>query len=388
MKASVSNVKGIVRKNYFATIYNILVKYTSIRSYNVIVYNVEKFKLSRSLIHNNDDNDCIKYYNQQHMLRRLDNRSCSYHITSHHHHKQSQQHHNETLPSHINDYDYDNIMLITMNRKNINQLEIFPEYKLIIANNKKAKFHFILLSLHRLYDILINSLGLYHILTYEIIYSLVIINNYLDNYNQSIQYINNLNINVDNVINTYHDNDNNNDNDNSIQSFIKFLQLKSICLLLNNNSSLALKTSFDALTLCEHHQQQQQQQYQLTSNKATDIVNTNGFDIDQLSSCNTTIGICYLFNNNQVQHSELVNSVNSSSISSSRCIPVNQSSSDHSTIINNTSNIDTGKSGSDSNDNILTHSMNYDDAIGYLQIAARWAKTPYDQLISLSNLGK
>ena len=380
MKASVGHVIRSVSKNYSNTINTIVVNYTSIRSYNVIVHNIEKFKLSRSFIHNNDDNDCIEYYNQQQIQRRLNYISCSYHITSHHY-KQSQQHHNQSPPSHVNDYDYYNIMLITMNRKNINQLEIFPEYKLIKLYNKQAKFHFILMSLHRIYDILISSLGLYHTLTYEIIYSLIIINNYLGNYNQSIQYINDLNINVDNIINSYHDND----NDNRIQSFIKFLQLKSISQLLNNNSSLALKTSFDALTLCEH---QQQQQHQLKSNNKTDIVDTtNSIDSDQLSSCNTTVGICYLFNN-QVQHSGLVNSVNSSSISSFRCIPVDQSNCDHSTIINNTTTIDdTGRSDSDCNDDSLTHSINYDDAIGYFQIAARWATTPYDQLISLSNLG-
>jgi len=283
-----------------------------------------------------------------------------------------------------------------MNKNIIKQLEIFPEYKSILFYYKTNKFDLMLLPLIRIYDVLLSSIGLFHILTYEIIFKLIIINKYLGKYNNAIEYINNLNINIDNIINNLKNNHNdlhqssiggnnrvilksNHDDHDTVRSFIKFLQLKSLCQLFNNDSSLALKTAYDTLTLCEQQQQlsnhyEEFKNYKtieviVNSNDNDDIDHDDSIDIDLLSSCNTIVGICALFNKHEKpDHVDSDNNDNNNSSNSNSRITPDQSS-------------------FDSSANASIHSLNYEDAIGYLQISARWAKTPYDQLISLSNLG-
>lgn len=210
------------------------------------------------------------------------------------------------------------------------QLSIFPEYSLIQKYHQQGKFELMIPQLLRIVDILSSvNIGIYSVLRYETIYQLIRAYKYLGLYHIAIKYLD------DHVTSNLND-----DNINSLPILVKILQSKAVCYLLHGDPSEGLKVSSDALTLCEQH----------------DV------HIDLLSACNATVGICSLYN--QLQH-QLTTTVTSSQ--------------------DKTSNSDLNTTNTTPDD--LSSGVDYADAVSYLQTSARWSSTPYDQLITLNNLG-
>lgn len=174
------------------------------------------------------------------------------------------------------------------------QLMLFPEYQLLKSYSEVGKFDLMIPLLYRIHDVISNSMGADSPIANEIIYNIAIVHRYQGKYNKAIDLISS-------------------NSDNLKLSIIyksKFLQLKSLCCILEANYNEGSKYAEDAIAISE-----QQTNYD--------------HDITMFSSSYESYGINHLLNNNN----------------------------------------------------------DLDLAETYLQLAARWAQTPFDQMIAFNNLG-